>query len=144
MELSAQQDIGNQLSNQAEAFAGVAFAAIAADREIKDIEVMYLQAIFSRMHLFEGWTVARYTALFQKLQAMLNQQGVTGLLETSVKNLPPRFSQSVFAVSVDVILADGIVRDEEEEFLYRLQELLQIDTPLASQITRVIAIKNQC
>jgi hypothetical protein len=143
MELSA-QDVGGQLLNQAEAFAGVAFAAIAADREIKDIELVYLQAIFSRMRLFEGWTVAQYTALFQKLQALLGQQGVAGLLEASVKSLAPRFSQSVFAVSVDVILADGIVRDEEEEFLYQLQQLLQIDTPLASQITRVIAIKNQC
>jgi hypothetical protein len=143
MELSV-QDAGSQLSNQAEAFAGVAFAAIAADREIKDIELVYLQAIFSRMRLFEGWTVARYTALFKKLQAILNQQGVTGLLEASVKSLPSRLSQSVFAVSVDVILADGIVRDEEEEFLYQLQKRLQIDTHLASQITRVIAIKNQC
>lgn len=128
----------------AEAFAGVAFAAIAADREIKDIERVAMQAIFSRLRLFHGWTAARYATLFDHLQAALAQYGVLGLLDISVADLPPEFYQPAFAVSLDLMLADGIVRDEEEEFLCRLQEECHIPAELASQITHVIMIKNQC
>lgn len=143
MESSAHSP-GSERSGQAEAFAGIAFAAIAADREIKDIELLYLQALFSRMHLFEGWTVAQYSTLFTKLRGILEQQGFVELLDKSIKNLSPKLYQAAFAVSVDLILADGIVRDEEEDFVYTLQQRFRIDPSLASQITRVIAIKNQC
>lgn len=132
------------VSNNAEALAGVAYAAVASDREIKDIEVIYLQAIFSRKRLFEGWTVADYKALFRKLQNILDVQGLKALLEMSIRRLPETFYRSAFAIAVDLVLADGVLKDEEEEFLRLLQGKLLIDNALASQITEVIVIKNQC
>ncbi len=138
------EEFSETISTPAEAFGGVAFAAIASDREIKDIEHFYMQALFSRMRVFEGWTVADYMALFKNLRVGLEQYGVMGLLEMSMAALPTELYQAAFAVSVDLIFADGIIRDEEEEFLYRLQQSCHIDSALASQILRVVAIKNQC
>lgn len=133
-----------KLSGDAEAFAGVAFAAIAADREIKDIERFYIQATFSRMRLFQNWTVGRYKALFEKLQKMLDIQGIESLLEQSLDLLPANLYQPVYAVCVDLMLADGIVNNEEKDFLDDLQEKLGIDPKLTMQITNVICIKNRC
>lgn len=132
------------LSGNAEAFAGVAFAAIAVDREVKDIEIIYLQALFSRMRLFEGWTVGQYKSLFEKLEGILGKQGFEALLKMSVQALPEKLYQPVFAICVDLVLSDGIVNKEEKDFLYDLQHKLGIDTDLAMQITEVIMIKNRC
>ena len=96
------------------------------------------------MRLFEGWTTVRYVRLFEQLQTALTQHGIIGLLDLSVAALPPELYQPVFAVSLDLMLADGIVRDEEEQFLYKLQQACRIDSDLASQITHVILMKNQC
>jgi hypothetical protein len=134
----------NSKEKQPEAFAGVAFAAIAADRDIKDIELLYLQTIFSRTRLFSGWTAEQYKAVFEKLHQRLNTHGWERLLEESARALSPDLYQSIFAISLDLVLSDGIVRDEEEEFLYKLQKQLGIAQDLASKITHVIAIKNQC
>jgi hypothetical protein len=132
------------LSGDAEAFAGVAFAAIAADRDIKDIESIYMQAMFSRMHLFEGWTVGRYKVLFEKLRDILEKQGLTALLAMSVQALPEKLYQPVYAVCVDLVLADGTINKEEKDFLFDLQHKLEINTELAMEISEVICIKNQC
>jgi hypothetical protein len=146
MQASEQEhhDSQRRQEKQPEAFAGVAFAAIAADREIKDIELFYLQAIFSRTRLFFGWTVEQYKGLFEELHQRLRTQGWEVLLEKSAQALSPDLYQSIFAIALDLVLSDGIVRDEEEEFLYKLQKQLGIAQDLASQITHVIAIKNQC
>jgi hypothetical protein len=50
----------------------------------------------------------------------------------------------MFAVAVDLVLADGVITGEEKDFLYKLQKRLHIETNLARQITEVIAIKNRC
>ncbi len=132
------------LSGDAEAFAGVAFAAIAADRTIKEIERFYIQAIFSRMRLFQGWTVGEYKTLFEKLQNILDEQGIHSLLERSLRELSENLYQPVYAVCVDLMLADGTVNTAEKDFLYDLQKKLGIETTLAMQITDVICIKNRC
>ena len=90
MTVSEQSQSGKDMpiSDNAEALAGVAFAAIAADREIKDIEMMHLQAVFSRTRLFAGWTVEQYTALFKKLRAYLDDQGWENGAEISMPEWP--------------------------------------------------------
>jgi hypothetical protein len=131
------------LLSDIEAFAGVAFAAIAADKQIKDIELIYLQTIFSRMRLFKGWTVGQYKSLFDKLRSIQEKQGFEAFLDMSVQALPPKLYQTAFAISVDLVLADGIVTKEEKDFLYDLQRRLGIKLDLATKIIEVITIKNK-
>ncbi len=52
----------------------------------------------------------------------------SGCLRGSIAALPETLYQTAFVVSVDLVLADGIVRDEEEECLYRLQHALNMDS----------------
>lgn len=132
------------LSGEAEAFAGVVFAAIAADERITDEELNYLHTIFSRMSLFDAWSAVQYQPLFDKLSNILKNQGLDRLMEMSIEALPPKLYQTAFALSVDLVLADGIVTREEKDFLYDLQQKMGIETDLATKIIEVIIIKNRC
>lgn len=129
--------------NNAEAFAGIVLAAIASDGKISESETKRLHFIFSRMHLFQGRSKEEYQIMITKLLQMLNQQGTGIFLETTKRFLEPKFYQTVFAVSVDLVLADGTATREEKDFLYELQKKLEIDTDLANQIIGVMIIKNR-
>ena len=146
MGLSDQETNGSTtlLSGEAESFAGVVFAAVAADERITDEELKYLHIIFSRMRLFDAWAAVQYQPLFDKLNNILNNQGLDRLMEMSIESLPPKLYQTAFALSVDLVLADGIVTREEKDFLYDLQQKMGIETDLATKIIEVIIIKNRC
>lgn len=138
------QENQNIWSENAEAFAGLALASIAADRQILASELTYLQIVFSRMRLFEGWSAEQHTELFDRLHGILEQEGLNALLEKSIQSLAPKFYQTAFAIAVDLVLADGVVNEDEKDFLYDLQQRLQIHETLAMQIIEVIVIKNRC
>jgi len=143
MELSNQKTTETILSGKTGAFAGVVFAAVASDERITDKELNYLRIILSRMRLFDGWSDSQYQSLFDKLDDILKKQGFDTLLEKSIGALPPKLYQTVFAISVDLVLADGIVTREEKDFLYDLQQKLGMETDLATRIIEVIIIKNR-
>lgn len=132
----------NSLS-KAEAFAGVIIAAVASDQELSEDEIKFMQFMFSRMRLFQGWAKEQYNTLFHNLLRVLKQQGLDTFLEMCIRVLPEKLYQTVFAISVDLVLADGSVSREEKDFLYDLQKHLEIDTELASKIIEVIIIKNR-
>ena len=143
MGLSNQEITETILSGKTGAFAGVVFAAVASDERITDKELNYLRIILSRMRLFEGWSDSQYQSLFDKLNDILKKQGFDTLLEKSIGALAPKLYQTVFAISVDLVLADGIVTREEKDFLYDLQQKLGMETDLATRIIEVIIIKNR-
>jgi hypothetical protein len=51
--------------------------------------------------------------------------------------------QAAFFVAVDLVLADGIIKDDEKKFLEDLQVTLQIDEATALKITEAVVIKNR-
>lgn len=128
--------------SDAEAFAGIVLATVASDGQISESEKKRIHFTFSRMRLFRGWSEEQYHTMSDKLLNILKQQGLDTFLETSVRSLNSKFYQTVFAIAVDLVLADGIVNKEEKDFLYDLQQKLKIETELATKIIEVIIIKN--
>lgn len=114
---------------------GVLSAAMHTDEMSTEDKKRCLHGLLSRMHLFDGWTDEQYQHMFEKLDDMLKNQGMTAL--------PIKLRPTAFALSVDVVLADGMVMDEEKDFLYTLQQLLEIENSLAQKILEVIIIKNR-
>ncbi len=129
--------------NNTEAFAGIVLAAVASDGNISESETTCLHFIFSRMRMFRGWLEQDYHAMTAKLLQRLDQQGFVHFLDTTIQYLDPKYYQTVFAISVDLVMADGTVTREEKDFLYLLQKKLEIDGDLANQIIGVIIIKNR-
>ena len=64
-------------------------------------------------------------------------------LERAVKSLPKEMKETAFAWAVDVITADGVLTDENREFISELAATLSIDSEIAAEIIKVMAIRNR-
>ena len=51
--------------------------------------------------------------------------------------------ETVFALALEVLLADGILEKEEKNVIEVLSKLLKIDVGMASKIIEVIFLKNK-
>lgn len=140
---SNQEKKGDCVFSGTEAFAGIVFAAIAADGTISETELQRQRHVLSRMRLFRGCSNAEYDAMFAKIKHVFQTQGINSLIESSIHALDPKLYRTAFAVAVDIVLADGSVHGDEKDFLYELQQKLNIEDELATRIIEVIIIKNQ-
>lgn len=127
----------------AEAFAGVVIASAASDQRISEKEVKFVYFMFSRMQLFREWTHDQYDAMFSKLMGVLKEKKLDAFLDLCVQFLPKELYRTVFAASLDLVVVDGFLSDEEKDFLYELQRKLGLDTDTANKIIEVILIKNR-
>lgn len=126
-----------------EAMAGTVLAAAAADGYISDEEAMGLNTVLGQMRLFNNWSEHQYRSTMNKLVGILRRQGPLELMEICTDYIPSDLCETAFAVATDIVLADGIVTDEEKDFISRLQRLLKVDYDLAQKIVEVMVIKNK-
>ncbi len=142
MSTSAQQ-AENLTLTEAEAFAGILIASAASDYKLADQEVKFIYFVFSRMRLFEDWTMNRYDDMFAKLLAALKEKKTDAFLDVCIRSLSEKLHRTVFAAALDLTVSDGYLSDEEKDFLYELQRKLNLDTDIANKIIEVILIKNR-
>lgn len=128
---------------KAEAFAGILLGASACDGHIADEEINGLFSITGRMKLYDGWTPNKWNSMMDQLVKILKKEGPEGLLVKCAKSLPDELRDTAFANACDIILADGVVEDEEKEFLDKVQKVLEIDGDTALTIVEVMIIKNK-
>ena len=133
----------HKIENKNEALAGVFLAIAAADGEIADDEEKCICASLSRMHVFQEWEKEQYDVMFQKLTAILNEQGVQALLKMSIAAIPAELYETVFVIAADLILSDRIVKREEKKVIQQLQQQLNINEDLVEKILEVVIIKNR-
>jgi hypothetical protein len=65
------------------------------------------------------------------------------LLAAAIASLPHELQETVFAVTADIVLSDGEVTEEEEEFLNLLYRALEIPEETALKIIEVMLMKNR-
>jgi uncharacterized tellurite resistance protein B-like protein len=81
--------------------------------------------------------------MFDKLLAILRRDGIDVLFNAAKKSLPDDLREAAFAVATDLVLADGVVSQEERDFLNDLYQALGISSDIATQIVQVMLIKNR-
>jgi uncharacterized tellurite resistance protein B-like protein len=127
----------------AEAFAAVALIAVAADGYAADTEERVLMTTLSRMQLFRSYPGDVLEKMIDRLLSVLQRQGAETLLAAALNSLPHDLNDTAFAVTADIVLADGEVTEEEEEFLNHLHYVLGIPEETAIKIIDVMLIKNR-
>jgi hypothetical protein len=127
----------------AEAFAAVVLAAVAADGYLASQEVDVVMSSLSRMHLFQGTSLADLQTMMQKLHVALKQSGNAPFLKAAKDALPSELYETAFAVAADLVLSDGIVAKDEQTFLQVLGQTLGITAARAREILDVMVIKNR-
>lgn len=135
-------DSGPQPFGPQEAFAGVLLCASACDGHIGDEESQSLNLILSQKKLYERQTSQQHSTMVDRLLGELKRGGPEKLLEKSYPAVPPELRECVFANAVDIVLADGVVEQEEKEFIDDLQSKFEIDTKRAKAIVQVMVYKN--
>jgi tellurite resistance protein len=127
----------------AAAFAAVIVAAIAADGYLAPEEADALLSSLSRMHLFSEYSEEALHHLLESLCQQLQHDGVDALFAIAKHAIPTTLHATAFAVATDLVLADGLVSGEEQDFLKDLCQVLAIDQATATKIVDVMIIKNR-
>ncbi|HYH69606.1 MAG TPA: tellurite resistance TerB family protein [Urbifossiella sp.] len=133
---------GKGVSKQ-EAFTGILLAAAAADGVIASEEARGLWNTIERMKLFSNFTPDKFNRMIENLLKILKRGGPELLIEKCVPELPDELRETAFANACDIVLADGVVEDEERELIEKLQNELEIPGDEAMDIVRVMVIKNR-
>lgn len=126
-----------------ESFAGILLASSACDGHIADEEVQGLVTILSRMKLYQHVAPHKFNSMMDRLLGVLKRGGPEQLVEKSVPALPPELTETVFINACDIVLADGIVEQDEKEFINTLMGKLSIEAQRAKDIVQVMVFKNQ-
>jgi tellurite resistance protein len=134
---------GGGMLNPAEAVAAITLLSVASDGYLSDDEIQTLWATLSRMQLFKSYSGDVVRRMFDKLAGILKRQGRDSLLQLAKSSLPYEMGATVFAICTDLIMSDGTVEPEEEAFLERLHQLLEVPQETALQIIQVMIIKNK-
>ncbi len=127
----------------ATAFAAIIVAAIASDGYLAPEESDALLSSLSRMHLFSEYTDEALQQLLGTLCYQLQQEGVDTLFRVAKQAIPETLHATAFAVATDLVLSDGLVSGEEQNFLKDLCQVLALDHATATKIVDVMIIKNR-
>lgn len=129
--------------NPAEAFAVIVLVATASDGYLSVEQADYITFMLSRMKLFKSYSHEMMNKLFEKILGILEGDGFNTLFNAAKDSLSQDLREVAFAVATDLVLAEGIVAEEEKNFLNDLYQALGISREIAVQIVQVILIKNR-
>ncbi|MBD2213582.1 tellurite resistance TerB family protein [Calothrix sp. FACHB-156] len=128
----------------AEAFAAITLAATAIDGNLSEDEALSIASVLSRSKLFRNYTDEMMNKLFDKILGILRRRdGINLLFNSAKQTLTQELREAAFAVATDLVLNDGILMEEETNFLNDLYLSLGISSDLALQIVQVVLIKNR-
>lgn len=126
-----------------EGVAGVLLGASACDGHIDDQEVQSLMLALGRMKLYQHVNERKFGQMMDRLVGILKKGGHEKLVEKASAAVPPELAETVFANACNIVLADGVVEDEEKEFLNDITRKLDIAADRAKKIVKVMVIKNR-
>ncbi len=132
-----------EMLSPAEAFAALTLSAIAVDGYLADEELDGLVSTLKRLHLFKSYSGDVMRRMLQKLFGILRREGQATLFQSAKVSLPDELQEPAFAIATDLILADGVVTAQEQDFLQQLHCALGIPEETAQKITEVMMIKNR-
>ena len=125
-----------------EGFAGVLLCSSACDGHISGDEVQVLMMKLSRMKLYQRVSESRFNNMMDRLMGVLKRGGPEKLLEKAFPAVPPELRETAFANACDIVLVDGIVEDDEKEFIDNLMIKFEMDRKRAKTIVQVMVYKN--
>lgn len=129
--------------NKPEALAAIGVAAVASDGEVSPEEVQRIVIDLATLQAFRGFDLRDLGNTLNKVAGLIKRRGMAPIIQAAKAALTKDELQAAFFVAVDLVLADGIIKDDEKKFLEDLQVTLQIDEATALKITEAVVIKNR-
>ena len=113
------------------------FLVAAADDEMTDAEIHMIGEIVSYLPVFRNYDKDRLEATLAESAELLGRDdGLERGLQSIKEALPHKLRETAYALSCDVVAADGEATQEELRILELLRHRLNIDRLVASAIER--------
>ncbi|QDT33309.1 tellurite resistance TerB family protein [Thalassoglobus polymorphus] len=126
-----------------EGFAGILISASACDGHTSDEEVRGVMKILGRMKLYSRLSDSNFGSMMDRLLGVLKKGGPEKLIQKSIPAIPPELRETAFVNACDIVLADGVVENDEKEFIDQMMRQLEIEGNRAKTIIKVMVYKNK-
>ena len=130
----------NTVNSELEAWVGILYSCISADNQITDSETATLSRVLSSKQKFLGIDIAPLYAKSFNVRAELGQLKYISACSEWIKG---EDKETVFALALEVLLADGTLEKEEKNVIEVLSNQLKIEAEMISKIIEVIFLKNK-
>lgn len=132
-----------EVLTSAEAFAAIALVAITPDGLLSQQQICNISSVLLRSKLFSSYSEDGMNKLLEKILDIFRRDGFNALFNIAKVSLSSELREAAFAVAADLILAEAIVTEEEQNFLNDLSHALDLTHDTSIKILQVLMIKNQ-
>lgn len=130
----------NTVNSEFEAWVGILYSCISADNQITDSETATLSRVLSSKQKFVGIDIA---PLYRKAFNVRAELGQLKYISACSEWIKGEDKETVFALALEVLLADGTLEKEEKNVIEVLSNQLKIEKEMTSKIIEVIFLKNK-
>lgn len=123
-----------------EAWVAILLACMLADGDMDDAEIDSLARMLAFKTKFRGVNIGNF---FGSIMSAKNKVGGAGLVEGASKAIKEDDKATLFAMSVELVLADGEISRDEELIIETLAKSLNVSDTVAANIIEVMLIKNK-
>ncbi|RDV14488.1 TerB family tellurite resistance protein [Pontibacter diazotrophicus] len=117
--------------NEQEAWIAIMHACIAVDEDVADEELEELAQALAYKPIFEGHDVREYYKAVLLAHARI---GSKQLIDNSVEYISAERKYDLFALTIELVLADGVLANKEEELISYISSALDLDEETARKI----------
>ena len=130
----------NTVNSELEAWVGILYSCISADNQITDSETATLSRVLYSKQKFVGIDIA---PLYRKAFNVRAELGQLKYISACSEWIKGEDKETVFALALEVLLADGTLEKEEKNVIEVLSNQLEIEKEMTSKIIEVIFLKNK-
>lgn len=123
-----------------EAWVSILYTIIAADGEVKDAEIDEICDTLQHKTFFDDMDV---TDLYHVAAQAYKEHGGKTIIERCCEKISEENKNTVLALAVDLMLADGHQDDEELQLVEFLSDKLNVDRSVAKNVVDVFVWKNK-
>lgn len=130
----------NRVATELEAWFGILYSCISADKLITANETKVLSRILHSKQKFVGVDIA---PLFLKSSGLKEQLGQLKFISACCELIEEEHKNMLFALALEVLLADGTLEEAEKNLIEIISNALKMDSKMSSKIIEVIFLKNK-
>lgn len=136
----SQETLSYTPKNEQEAWVGVFNAVMSVDGDSSGAEIHFLSNILVFKKMFVGHEILEYFTNANNYRVDTNSKA---LIDTCLPNISKDNKETLFALVIDIILFDGVLKKEEEDIMEYIATGLNLDKKTSSKILEVMQVRNK-
>lgn len=135
-----QDEGGDPVADTPGAVLAAAVSAMVGDGEVNEAELLQLSTLCALSPIFAKISAGEINARTQAIVRRLSAEGHEAVIRRAAAQLSPRLRETAFAFAARIVVADGVINDEEVAAVNALGRWLEIDIETGRKILDVMRI----